>query len=136
MDTKRKKILIVDDDTDDLQLITESLMQHDPTLGIIEAKNGKEALSFLNSAQYLPSLIILDINMPVMDGKETLLAVRSLDKFKSIPIVMFTTSSNELDRIYFRRQKVEMLTKPYTIDDMNNLISKLLSNYDEEAFKQ
>src|SRR3954463_13045251 len=121
MEHNRKKILLVDDDVDDLQLITESLMMHDPTLKIVEARNGKEALNFLNSAIYLPSLIILDINMPVMDGKETLLALKDNEKFKEIPIVMFTTSSNDMDRIYFRRLKVEMLTKPYTIDDMNTL---------------
>ena len=122
-------ILLVDDDPDDLFLLHEAFENSAPNLTIIEARDGVEALrqlDVLHAKSALPELIVLDINMPRMDGKETLAGIKANEKFRTIPVVVFSTSSNETDRKYFAEKKVEVFTKPWNSDTFGNIASKLL----------
>ena len=74
----------------------------------------------------LPCLIILDINMPVLDGKETLSILKKTDNYKDIPVVVFTTSESEIDRLYCKKFNTEMVTKPPTFKTLANVLDKLL----------
>ena len=96
----KKTILWADDDGDDLQMMREILTKNNEQSRIIEVGNGKEALRYLRNCgdEDLPCLIILDINMPVMDGKETLSNIKRDVRLASIPVVVFTTSKLENDR--------------------------------------
>ena len=112
---KRPYILWADDDKDDLSLINEILEELNLSIDVLEVNNGKEALNTLNKAMQnndLPCLIILDINMPIMDGKETLAVIKVNETLKEIPVVMFSTSSSEMDKQFFQKYQVDMLTKP------------------------
>src|SRR5690349_11198056 len=94
-------ILWADDDADDLQMMQEVMHKTGRDYNIIEVQNGREALEYLNKAKQnsdFPCLIILDINMPVLDGKETLSIIKNTKEYNEIPVVVFTTSESELDK--------------------------------------
>jgi CheY-like chemotaxis protein len=130
MNTRVKHtILWADDDYDDLQMMREILSKKEGDFEIAEVHNGKEALEYLKSAKAnsnLPCLIILDINMPVLDGKETLSIIKNTGDYKNIPIVVFTTSESELDKLYCKRFDTEMITKPPTFSTLTAALDKLL----------
>ena len=90
------RILIVDDDTDDTELIRESISKVEPDTVFQLAENGLIALETLNSLpeNELPDLIILDHNMPKLKGSEVLLLLCNNARYKSIPKIILTTSSN------------------------------------------
>lgn len=124
-------ILCVDDDADDLLFITSALQQANPALRTAVAYNGVEALAFLEEvyrAQQLPSLIILDINMPRMDGKEVLAALKKDARFASLPAVVYSTSNAGVDRLFCAHYGVELVTKPYTYDEVVSVVQHLYSN--------
>jgi CheY-like chemotaxis protein len=128
--TRQHHILWADDDIDDLMLMREALAGIDHCHKIVEATNGREVLDYLNSIEnpdHFPCLIILDMNMPVLNGRETLAILKSEEKFNSIPVVIFTTSSSELDRMFCKRFGVEMFSKPDDFIGHQQTIEKLLS---------
>jgi CheY-like chemotaxis protein len=127
-------ILWADDDVDDLLLMREILLKHRKSYNIVEVKNGKEALDYLQKSHedsHLPSLIILDINMPVLDGKETLSIIKRTPAFQSIPVVVFTTSSSELDKLFCKKLDTEMITKPPDYKSLEKIVLKLLKFCDK-----
>ena len=126
---KKNTILWADDDTDDLQMMREILIKNNQDFDIREVGNGKEALTYLEQAQAagnLPCLIILDINMPVLGGKETLATIKSREEFKFIPVVVFTTSESDLDRLFCERYNTQMITKPPSYKTLEATIFKVL----------
>jgi CheY-like chemotaxis protein len=127
---ERPYILWADDDKDDLSLINEVLEELNLPINIKEVNNGIEALNSLHEARQtgnFPCLIILDINMPVLGGKETLCLIKATEDFKDIPVVVFSTSSSEMDKLYFRRFQVEMLTKPPQYKSLIEVVQQLIT---------
>jgi CheY-like chemotaxis protein len=124
-----QKILWADDDTDDLMLMRHVLSDIEHEYNITEVNNGREAIDFLEKGKQesnLPCLIILDMNMPVLNGKETLSLIKKDEKLKNIPVVFFTTSSSEIDKLYCKRHGVEMITKPPRYSNLKDAVKKLL----------
>lgn len=133
---KKQTILWADDDADDLQMMHEILLKINKDYNIVEVGNGKEALNCLERSMdsgQLPSLVILDINMPVLDGKETLAIIKSRDEWKSIPIVIFTTSESELDKLFCQRFNTQMITKPPLFSILEDTIVNLLGFANKRA---
>ncbi len=94
----RIHILLIDDSKTDLIMIKEAIIERDITHTIDTAGNGIEAISFLKKEDAFnnkatPNLILLDINMPLMNGYEVLDIIKADKKLNHIPIVMFSTSS-------------------------------------------
>lgn len=95
-------ILLVEDNEGDIVLTKEALSEAKIRNKVTVARDGEEAINYLNSTandpdQLLPDLILLDINLPRIDGKEVLLHVKSTPSLKKIPVVILSTSSSELD---------------------------------------
>ncbi|HEV7331475.1 MAG TPA: response regulator [Flavisolibacter sp.] len=129
LDMKGRHILWADDDTDDLMLMRQVLQELGDNYNIKEVHNGKEALDYLQkgkSIRNLPCLIILDMNMPVMDGKETLARIKKDNELNEIPVVFFTTSNSQMDKLYCKHQGVEMITKPPQYANLKDAVQKLL----------
>lgn len=125
-----KTVLCVDDDPDDIEMVCTVIKEIDPSFNIIYAENGLEAHKLLLSAKAtkdFPCLIILDINMPVMNGKETLIRIKKDDDLCCIPVAMFTTSSNPSDKTFYSQFGVELVTKPTNMDNIFTEVKKLLS---------
>src|SRR5436190_24204982 len=94
-------ILYADDDKDDQLLVEEALTDYSSDLKIVLVDNGVEALDYLNDLlpfEPAPCLIILDINMPRINGKEALVQIRNMERFANTPIILFTTSSQAQDQ--------------------------------------
>jgi CheY-like chemotaxis protein len=126
---KGQHILWADDDMDDLMLMRQVLQELGDNYNITEVHNGKEALDYLQEAKReksLPCLIILDMNMPVMDGKETLSRLKKDEVLREIPVVFFTTSNSQIDKLYCQHQGVEMITKPPQYANLKDAVQKLL----------
>jgi len=125
-------ILWADDDKDDLMLMRHVLQDIGEKYDIREVNNGREALEHLaegKKSATLPSLIILDMNMPVLTGKEALTVIKKDEALKEIPVVFFTTSNSELDKMYCKRHGVEMITKPPQYAHLREAVKKILSVY-------
>ena len=126
---KRNTILCVDDDADDLLLLRETLKGGQEDYYILEAHNGRQALDILHrlkTSDAPPCLIILDINMPVLNGKETLSIIKRDEILKSVPVVVFTTSGSEADQRFCQTHGVEMITKPPNFQTFKLVVQRLL----------
>jgi CheY-like chemotaxis protein len=91
-----------------------------------------EYLYTINHSEDYPCLVILDNNMPVLTGREALSLIRKESKYRSIPIVIFTTSANEQDRTYFYQQGAFLYIKPLTIGKYREIFTELLTHCNTE----
>lgn len=99
--TKRPYILIADDDQEDRYLLDIAFQEIASTDNIHMVENGVQVIEYLNNISedfYLPNLIVLDLNMPILSGMETLLRLKSHIRFKDIPVVIHSTSMYELEK--------------------------------------
>jgi CheY-like chemotaxis protein len=121
-------ILYAEDDPDDVFLVNKAFEKYQH-IKIIHANNGEDALHLLASLQLtrlLPCLIILDINMPAVDGKEALKRIKQSDCLKKIPVVLFTTSSSQTDKDYAEQWGAELITKPLAYRDLEGLAEEFV----------
>ncbi len=93
MPLRHKNVLMVDDDADDQLLFTNALQEIDATMHYEIANNGIEALEKLKT--FIPDVVFLDLNMPLMNGIECLAAMKSNKKFIDIPVIIFTTTNDK-----------------------------------------
>lgn len=122
--------LLVDDDMDDTYLFKEVLSEVAPQITLRTAANGQEALeSLLGATQSLPHLIFLDLNMPRMDGKQCLAALKKDERLQHIPVIMYTTSSHSRDIEETMQQgAISFVTKPSHISELRIILSALAEN--------
>src|SRR5690606_37401053 len=83
---------------DDCELMAEALAQIDPSISCITACDGREALKMLHATRILPDTVFLDVNMPVMDGRECLCEIKKDPRLKNIPVVIYSTTANAAER--------------------------------------
>ena len=94
------RILYVDDDSDDCYFLSTSLSEAGAAADLVCATDADEAIHYLDSADAsnLPALIILDLNMPKRDGRQTLSYIKAQPRLSNIPVIIFSTSENKLDQ--------------------------------------
>jgi CheY-like chemotaxis protein len=124
-----KTVLCVDDDEDDRFLLREALSMLAPELGIVEVSNGVDALTYLKNSkqQHLPCLVILDINMPYLDGKQTLERIRLDAHLSALNIVIFTSSENPNDRRFFIEKGVDLFVKPFDNGHLQHIVQGFIN---------
>ncbi len=126
---EQKIILCIDDDADDRTLLIDIIAGNEKNIQVAEAENGSIGLQYLNKAKdndLLPCLIILDINMPVMDGRKTLDSIRRDPKLQDIPVVVYTSSQSPNDHKFFKNHGVEFITKPMTLSSWKKAVDEML----------
>jgi len=131
MDGKNKKyVLYADDDVDDHMFLRDIVIEKMPDLDIIACEHGMQLLQWLEKLSpedRLPCCIILDINMPVLSGIQTLNILKSHAVFKAIPVIMFTTSSSAHDAQQSLLLGAEsFLTKPFDYRQFQVIADKFL----------
>lgn len=127
---KINTLFCIDDDDDDVDLLKEALEALGANHHVANAGNGEEALEMLQkmkATHQLPCLIILDINMPRLEGRETLLGLQSDEVLKTIPVVVFTTTNNEVDKAFFHYKNVKFITKPVDFYDLKDIVQEMLT---------
>jgi CheY-like chemotaxis protein len=130
MTTTQKTILYIEDDEDDRYFFMDIMRKTHPELTIVHAENGQAALDYLTTRKEdnLPHLVILDINMPKVDGKEFLSRITNDEVLKSLNIVVFTSSENPYDKQLINRMGICLVNKPYNIALMPGIIEDLLTH--------
>ena len=132
MDKMEEKhcIIVADDDTDDQFMLKEAFSSLNFDKEICSVENGEELLDFLNKkGKYegmslpIPKLILLDLNMPKIDGRQCLRIIKEQKEFCKIPIVIFSTSNNPEDI----SQSYELgansyIIKPYSYNELVEII--------------
>ncbi len=99
MMNSKKPILLVEDDKVDAMTVKRSLREIHVTNDVVVAGNGEEALQFLHQpGAECPCIILLDLNMPKMNGLELLQVLKKDPAFKKVPVVVLTTSKNDQDK--------------------------------------
>ncbi|HTE25048.1 response regulator [Flavitalea sp.] len=126
---QRKTVLLADDDIDDREMFEEILSenQHVQLTGSVE--NGQELLGFLLTldSDTLPDLIVLDHNMPKMNGMQTLDALKKNNKYQHIPVVIFSTyCDNKLMTECTNLGAAMVFTKPSSFDEYEDMITTFL----------
>lgn len=124
MDTRNKIVLYADDDADDKLWVMEACKALDSSLHIEFVSNGRDVLDYLSSTHpELPVLIVLDLNMPELDGRQTLSRLKGNEQYRNIPVVIVTTSSNNVDREICQRLGADLyLIKPNSHSEWQNIV--------------
>jgi CheY-like chemotaxis protein len=123
---KAKRILLIDDDADDQIYFKDAVNELSENLKCEVANNGQEALEKIEKPP-LPDCIFLDLNMPVMNGYECLAHLRTEERYKDIPVVIFTTSKNSHDIDLARRMGANLFfTKPTNFNTLCSKLNKIL----------
>ena len=123
-------ILYVDDDTDDCIFLKTSLEDSGNKADLICSSDGDEAVDYLNSvpADALPSLIVLDMNMPRWDGRKTLQYLKSNPQLARIPVVVFSTHESDKERETCRQLgAVSYFKKPFRFEEYKTVIAGFFS---------
>lgn len=131
-------VLYADDDFDDLMLVKEAFSRYSKNVELITVPDGFHAISYLKNLpdnDPTPCLIILDINMPRMDGKEALIKLRQIDRYQNVPAILFTTSSQPLDRDFALKYGAGFLTKPIDYRQMDAIADQFIEQCTDEVKK-
>ena len=124
-------ILVVDDDREDQLILAEYFAEIGLTAEVKYFDNGEASIAFLemvNDPDELPNLIVLDLNMPVLNGTQTLLHLKRTVRYKYIPVIIFSTSENEDEkRKCLSYGAVDYLVKPMTWEEGRTIVKRMAS---------
>jgi len=129
-DSPSKFILFGEDDKDDEDFLKEIFSDIDNSFFLQFVNNGRKLITFLNQvpADRLPRLLVLDYNMPELNGAEILRILQQQDRYKSIPKIIWSTSGSEI----YKKKCLELgadeyIIKPSNVNDLKNIIHHMLS---------
>lgn len=122
--TKKRTVLVIEDDLINREILSAILSEK---YNVLQAENGKAGLEILEANEKYVSLILLDIQMPVMNGYEFLDAVAEIPSFRSIPIIITTSSSDAKDEIKcLENGASDFVSKPYNPDVILRRVSSMI----------
>ena len=87
-----QKVLIADDDLDDIELLKETILEHSTTINISYVTDGVQLMDELLKST-IPDILILDLNMPCKEGKECISEIREMEDLKHLVIIVYSTTS-------------------------------------------
>ncbi|MGE5519960.1 MAG: response regulator [Candidatus Dadabacteria bacterium] len=128
--TTTSTILYVDDDRDDCMFFSQSFSEVNNTASVICANDGDEAVQYLSTvvnstSTLLPSLIVMDLNMPRWDGKKTLKYLKSDPVLASIPVVILSTSNNKSEQDTCEKLgAARYYVKPFHFSELKNIVQQ------------
>src|SRR3954465_14384087 len=120
-------------------MIEEALESTETHATVQRVADGREALDYLRrqgrfAEAHRPDLILLDLNMPRMDGRETLEAIKTDDQLKAIPVVILTTSGATPDIVSsYQHRANAYVTKPFGLDEFESAVRQIDKFYREVA---
>jgi len=131
------RILLIEDDIIEVMKFNRTISKLGLHHDIVEANNGEEALKILHKKEELPDIILLDLNMPKLNGIEFLNILNSDEVLKYIPTIILTTSKNQMDLIECYKIGIAgYVIKPLKYEDYVSKIDKLLTYWSINELKQ
>lgn len=131
----KNKLLIIEDNQDDFEAVSRALKSVGLDTNIDWYRSGREAISYLNNLKSeknnpnLPNIILLDLNMPGIDGRKMLEILKNNQEVKSIPIIIFSTSSDERDIEHcYANGANSYIQKPLTYEKLQEVCASI-KNY-------
>jgi CheY-like chemotaxis protein len=127
MDNDNLPLVLMADDDDDDCLLARDAFQASGIPGLMHfVSDGMELMNFLSCSSPLPSIIILDLNMPRKNGHQALKELKSTLAFQDIPIVILTTSQEDDDKSYCRKEgAISFITKPSSFNEWVEIMKSL-----------
>jgi DNA-binding response OmpR family regulator len=122
---------LIDDDDDDQEIFSLAVSNIDDQIKCVTANDGVEALKMLNQdTQFKPNFIFLDLNMARMNGKDCLVELRRMDRLKDVPVIIYSTSSEQRD-IQETRQlgATDYIVKPPSMTMLEKRLEQVLRKY-------
>lgn len=130
--TKSPAIFVVDDDHEDHMMLKEYFADIGVSSEVKYFDNGETTINFLEATEEsdeLPKLIVLDLNMPVLNGTQTLLFLKRSTRYKSIPVIIFSTAENDDEkRKCLSYGAVDYVVKPMSWEE-GQAIARRLASY-------
>jgi CheY-like chemotaxis protein len=132
-----KRFLLIDDDSDDRELFSETLASIDPVSICHPIPDGEEALIKLASMEFeKPDMIFLDINLPVMSGWQILTELKKRETYQQIPVIIYSTSSNPRDKeIAKQLGALCFVTKPSNHRILKGMLEIVVVNLKQDSIK-
>jgi chemotaxis family two-component system response regulator Rcp1 len=128
---RKRRVLLIEDSPGDVRLTREAFREANLAVEIEVASDGIEAMAFLKKARTndestLPDIILLDLNLPKMDGREVLAQIQEDPELRVIPTIILTTSAaeNDIRKAYELRASC-YLTKPVELEDFEELVRSI-----------
>ena len=127
------KILYADDDSDDREFFASMLAAIDPEIKLVQAADGIDTLRLL-AAGVLPDLIFLDINMPKLNGVDTLKEIRKDSRLNDTKVIMYSTSITKSSIRGYEGMNVNFLKKPNSMHEGINAVRMVLEERSVSLF--
>lgn len=122
------KILLIEDDSDDIELMQDALALHKVQYEMEVITDGSEALRYIHTCEECPDVVILDFNLPKIHGREMLSEIRNVAAFKDVPLVILTTSSLPEDIAYsYKNGASKYLVKPTTLQQIKEMVDIIVA---------
>ena len=130
-------ILYAEDDMDDFDALKGALGQLSDKYDLHWAKNGEEVINYFSDTEApSPGLVVLDLNMPIMDGKQTLLWLKSREELQDIPVMVFTTSSREEDVKLCQAHRCTFYRKPTLYRDLLHIAQTMMQMSEQTMIRR
>ena len=123
-----KTVFMIDDDVEDQEIFTDTLFSIDESIQCVRPVDGRQALgALLKKGAVLPDLIFVDLNMPTMNGYEFLKEIKDHQRLNHIPVIIYTTSSDNKDKEKAKRLGASsFITKPSELLELKRKLEAVL----------
>jgi len=130
--TNKINILLADDDNEDRELFAEALEESGLEYNLKTFENGKQLVDYLDNSEEVPSLLFLDLNMPLLSGLESLKIIRANTAFDKMPVAIYSTSSSENDKnSTFESGANIYISKPSDFSQLKKMLKQVVLMRDD-----
>ena len=120
-------ILYIDDDPDDREFFREAVHYMDPAIMCHTAEDGAKGLRDLDEMIIMPDFIFLDVNMPIMNGRQFLIEIKICPRLRSVPVVIYSTTNHPGERSDFMKLGAyKVVAKPSSLHSISELIKSVV----------
>lgn len=133
MQIMKEKItcFLIDDDTDDQEIFMMALEAFHNEIECITANDGINALEQLQDEHFTPDYIFLDLNMPMMDGKQCLKEIKKIDRLNEVPVIIYSTSDDPREMQILRDLGAsDYLVKQASMSTLRNMLAQFFQQPD------
>jgi CheY-like chemotaxis protein len=121
-------MLLVEDDPDDVELMRQALLDNSIKFEMEVINHGDRVIQYLESCKKFPDVIVLDLNLPKLHGREVLRKIKAVNSLSSIPVAILTTSSSQSERENCLKLGADIfITKPSSVAGFNEMITAIVN---------